>query len=312
MEPIYVHSNQYQPPGSPGTHSNNTSPETSEEYTLTLSQTVLPDRADEIASVVARSPIDRFEQSFSFDSGNEYLAWTIATDAQRKATHLGYDPAQAGIEAIVIGPDEQYGRLDDFFTSQPPMTPSRLVVYKQNVKAGATEIKGYLGPKHEDRFVGTFSYELAAQSAGRALLSDLVKAYAKDKVVATLDETRHPYSRSLGFRPRGQIKQVDAENAGLESIITAPVAHPGLRYTRVDLEGQSKHYAIMKRKEADDQIGIQVLTPRLETSYLVHGGVESRAEQYEAACWVFDHIAERDADGKVIDDYYDALIRLAD
>ena len=309
MEPIYVHSNQYQPPGS---HSDNTSSNTSEEYTLTLSQTVLPNRADEITSVVARSPIDRFEHSFSFDSENEYLAWTIATDAQRKATHLGYDPAQAGIEAIVIGPDEQYGRLDDFFTSQPPMTPSRLVVYKQNVKAGATEIKDHLGPKHEDRFVGTFSHELAAQSAGRALLSDLVKAYAKEKVVATLDETRHPYSRSLGFQSRGEAKHTKADNTDLESVIATPIAKAGLRYTRIDLEGQPKHYAIMKRKDADDQIGIQVLTPRLETSYLVHGGVESRADQYEAACWVFDHIAERDADGKVIDEYYDALIRLAD
>ncbi len=175
MEPIYVHSHQYQQTGiEPDTEDPNA-------YTLTLSQAVLPDRADEIASVVARSPLDRFEHTFHFDHGDEYLAWTIATDAQRKATHLGYDAARTGIEAFVIGPVEQYGRLDDFFMSQPPMTPSRLVVYKQNVMAGDTPIKEHLGPEHQDRFVGTHSHELAAQSAGRALLSDLVKAYSKDR-----------------------------------------------------------------------------------------------------------------------------------
>nr|MBX2853181.1 hypothetical protein [Phycisphaeraceae bacterium] len=187
-------------------------------YTLTLSQTVLPERADEIASVVARSPIDRFEHAFHFDNGDEYLAWTIATDAQRKATHLGYDAASAGIEAFVIAPDEQYGRLDDFFTSQPSMTPSRLVVYKQNLMAGETPIKQHLGPEHQDRFVGAISHELAAQSAGRALLSDLVKAYAKDKVIATLDETRHPYSHSLGFQKRGGTQPVVAR---IEDLVAA-------------------------------------------------------------------------------------------
>ena len=78
MEPIYVHSNQYQP-----TSPEQTTEDTSGGYTLTLSQSVVPERADEIASVVARSPIDRFEHAFHFDNGDEYLAWTIATDAQR-------------------------------------------------------------------------------------------------------------------------------------------------------------------------------------------------------------------------------------
>jgi len=212
MEPIYVHSTQYQTPEQPTNDPN--------AYTLTLSQTLLPDRADEIASVVARSPIDRYEHTFNFDNGDEYLAWTIATDAQRKATHLGHDASRTGIEAFVIGPDEQYGRLDDFFMSQPPLTPSRLVVYKQNVMAGNTPIKEHLGPKHQDRFVGTHSHELAAQSAGRALLSDLVKAYSKDKVVQTLDETRHPYSHSIGFQVRGGA-QIQTPAATIDDLVAA-------------------------------------------------------------------------------------------
>ena len=427
MEPIYVHSNQYEPPGS---NSDDTSSGNSgDSYTLTLSQAVLPDRADEIASVVARSPLDRLDHAFHFDNGNEYLAWTIATDAQRKATHLGYNPIDAGIEAFVIGPaSSTYGKLDDYFANQPPMTDTRLVVYKQNVKAGSTEIKEHLGPEHQDRFVGGASLEKPAQSSGRALLSDLMKAYEKQQAQTVLEETHHPFAHSDGFRQRGhpkgasqirtglgtleldQLAKVQlpdgydredfyqdaravkvmtedlstkafaeaqgqdydnasqaygfatelqslyrhlchgrhadalrtmnaispymlddlphrlyenletqiksAEERNLESAVSsspsAPLVHPNVRYTRVDLEGQPKHYAVMKRKEADDQIGIQVLTPKLETSYLVHGGVESRAEQYEAACWVFDHIAASDAEGKVIDEYYDALIRLAD
>lgn len=200
MEPIYVHSSQYQPPGSPGGHSKNASSD--DGYTLTLSQIVLPDRVDEIASVVARSPIDRFEHSFHFDTCDDYLAWTVATDAQRRATHLGYDPALAGIEAFVIGPAQGYGRLDDFFANQPPLTPTRLVVYRQNANAGVTEVREHLGPKHLDRFVGGPSLEASAYSSGRALLTDLVKAYASKKVYPALDETRHPYGHSLGFKAR--------------------------------------------------------------------------------------------------------------
>ena len=207
MEPIYVQSNQHQ--RSTSQHiagdSAGDSGGDANAYTLTLSQTSLPDRADEIASVVARSPIDRFEHPFHFDTANDYLAWSIATDAQRKAGHLGYDPALAGIEAYVIGPATTYGRLDDFFTNQPPMTPTRLIVYKQNRVAGSTPIQEHLGPEHRDRFVGGSSLEQSAHSSGRALLTDLVKAYAKKQVYPALDETRHPYGHSLGFRQRGHL-----------------------------------------------------------------------------------------------------------
>ncbi|MFN3167782.1 MAG: hypothetical protein ACE37H_12035 [Phycisphaeraceae bacterium] len=426
MEPIYVHSSQYQ--------QDDNDPSIVNAYTLTLSQTLLPDRADEIASVVARSPLDRLEHAFHFDNGDEYLAWTVATDAQRKATHLGYNPIEAGIEAFVIGPASQaYGRLDDYFASQPPMTDSRLVVYKQNLKAGSTDITEHLGPKHQDRFVGGASLEQSAQSAGRALLSDLVKAYEKQQPHTALEETHHPFAHSYGFRQRGHPKsssqirtglgtleldqlakvklpadyarddfyqdakavklmtedlstkafaeaqRQDYDNAsqaycfaaelqslyrhlchgrhaealramntispyilddlphrlyehletqtkssvetswdkGLESIVTpaqpiSPLARPDLRYRRVDLEGLPKHYATMKRLQVDAPITVRVHTPDISRSMRVQGGVDARDQQYGAACWVYDHIAAADADGQLINEYYDAIIRLAD
>lgn len=135
------------------------------------------------------------------------------------ATHLGYNPIDAGIEAYVIGPSNQsYGRLDDYFASQPPMTDSRLVVYKQNVNARSVEITDHLGPGHRDQFVGGPSLEQSAQSAGRALLSDLIKAYEKQSPHTVLEETHHPFAHSYGFKQRGHPRGSSQIKTGLGTL----------------------------------------------------------------------------------------------
>ena len=409
-----MHSNQYQQE-TDNTHEPLGSDDPN-AYTLTLSQAVMPDRADEIASAVARSPIDRFEHSFQFDNGSDYLAWSVATEAQRNAAHHGYDPVLAGIEAFVIGPASSYGRLDDFFANQPSTTPTRLVVCKQNVMAGAEPIRDHLGPDHQDCYVGGTSLERSVQASGRTLLSDLVKAIASDQVYAALDGTRHPYSHSLGFLQRGHHSRSRNAQAGLGTLEldqlakiklpegydreafsqdvhavkammmdlaakagaeaqargydnasqaygfadelqslyqhlchgrhaealqamsaispylledlphrlyehleasataspTTPNVSPGIRYTRVDLEGRANHYASMTRKRESDTIKVDVLCPGLQRTHCVQAGIDSREDQRSMAEGLQQILDGHQGDRHEVGEYYDALIRLAD
>lgn len=152
--------------------------------------------------ITAVSPLTREESVHEFSSGDEYLAWTYATAAQRKAMAWGYDPKELDLSVWVLDPrlkSDTYSNLNACFKSIKPHTRDRFVIqHIQYPKLSRPMLNCFTRIHHDPK-----DGQLASNPNyhGQLFLSDFHEAYKKGPEAMNdfLNESGHGHAYSRGF-----------------------------------------------------------------------------------------------------------------
>lgn len=232
-----------------------------DQHGLRLSMAQVPTQ-HAVKNIEAVSPITHTEQTYRFESNEQYLAWTYASRAQRRAASKGVNPSSLELCAWVINPklpDDKFSNLHSCFESMNPHTRDRFVIQYMCPPQDLSTMPMYFTQTHRPPKDGKLIKN--ANYHGKLFLDDLFEAYTKgiDAVNTLMANSGHEYTHSKGFT-------------------LDPMDRP-LRYTSLELQDESGHKVNMRREK--HSIDIQLETP--EGPRRFHPAINNLTEQRNVA-----------------------------